>query len=89
MLGDADCEPPYRRALLTAMEASILRQGARERDFMVSHPWFLFLFSDCRLGLCVLDSALLVIGWTLLGRLLLALGLGAKLAGENVGGRMF
>lgn len=45
VLGDADTANfPYRRALVTAMEASILRQGARERDFIVSHPCFLFLF---------------------------------------------
>ena len=92
VLGDADTANfPYRRALLTAMEASIVRQGARERDFIVSHPWFLFLFLTVASASCVLASALLAIGWTRLGRLLLALGLGAKLAGENVAiwGRMF
>ena len=45
VVGDADTANfCYRRALLTAMEASILRQGARQRDFIVSLPWFLFLF---------------------------------------------
>ena len=49
VVGDADTANfRYRRALLTrgltAMEASIRRQGARQRDFIVSHPWFLFLF---------------------------------------------
>jgi hypothetical protein len=84
VLGDADtANVPYRRALVTAMEASILRQGARERDFIVSHPWFLFLFLTVASASCVLASASLVIGCTLLGRLLLALGLGAKLAGER------
>jgi hypothetical protein len=85
VVGDADTANfRYRRALLTAMEASILRQGARERDFIVSHPWFLFLFLAVASASCVLASALLVIGWALLGRLLLAVGWGAKLAGENV-----
>ena len=91
VVGDADTANfRYRRALLTAMEASILRQGARERDFIVSHPWFLFLFLAVA-SACVLASELLVIGWVRRGRLLLPLGLGAKLADENVAiwGRMF
>jgi hypothetical protein len=94
--GDADTANfRYRRALLTrgltAMEASILRQAARQRDFIVSHPWFLFLFLAVASASCVLASALMAIGWALRGRLLLALGLEAKLAGENVAiwGRMF
>ena len=71
VVGDADTANfCYRRALLTAMESSILRQGARERAVASAS--------------CVLASALLVIGWALLGGLLLAVGLGAKLAGENV-----
>ena len=71
VLGDADTANfRYRRALLTAMEASILRQGARERAVASAS--------------CVLASALLVIGWALLGRQVLAVGLGAKLPGENV-----
>ena len=86
VVGDADTRNfHYRRALLTrgltAMEASILRQGARQ---IVSHPWFPFLFLAVASASCVLASALLVIGWALLGGLLLAVGLGAKLAGENV-----
>ena len=92
VVGDADTANfRYRRALLTAMEASILRQGARQRDFIVSHPWFLFLFLAVASASCVLASALLVIGWVRRGRLLLPLGLGAKLADENVAiwGRMF
>ena len=95
VVGDADTANfRYRRALLTrgltAMEASILRQGARQRDFIVSHPWFLFLFLAVA-SACVLASELLVIGWVRRGRLLLPLGLGAKLADENVAiwGRMF
>ena len=91
VVGDADTANfCYRRALLTAMEASILRRGARQRDFIVSHPWFLFLFLAVA-SACVLASELLVIGWVRRGRLLLPLGLGAKLADENVAiwGRMF
>ena len=91
VVGDADTANfCYRRALLTAMESRILRQGARQRDFIVSHPWFLFLFLAVA-SACVLASELLVIGWVRRGRLLLALGLGAKLADENVAiwGRMF
>jgi len=91
VVGDADTANfCYRRALLTAMESSILRRGARQRDFIVSHPWFLFLFLAVA-SACVLASELLVIGWVRRGRLLLALGLGAKLADENVAiwGRMF
>ena len=91
VVGDADTANfCYRRALLTAMESSILRQGARQRDFIVSHPWFLFLFLAVA-SACVLASELLVIGWVRRGRLLLPLGLGAKLADENVAiwGRMF
>ena len=81
VVGDADTANfRYRRAL-TAMEASILRQGARERDFIVSHPWFPFLFLAVASASCVLASAFLVIGWALLARLFLAVGLGAKLAG--------
>ena len=77
-LGDANTANfHYRCALLTATEAGILRQGARERDFIVPHPWFPFLFLAVASASCVLASALLVIGWTLPGRLLLALGLGA------------
>jgi hypothetical protein len=77
-LGDAHTANfPYRCALLTATEARILRQGARESDFIVSHPWFRFLFLTVASASCVLASALLVVGWTLPGRLLLALGLGA------------
>ena len=89
VLGDADTANfPYRRALLTAMEASIVRQGARQ---IVSHPWFPFLFLAVASASCVLASALMAIGWALRGRLLLPLGLGAKLADENVAiwGRMF
>ena len=88
VVGDADTANfCYRRALLTAMEASILRQGARQ---IVSHPWFPFLFLAVA-SACVLASELLVIGWVRRGRLLLPLGLGAKLADENVAiwGRMF
>ena len=91
VVGDADTANfCYRRALLTAMESSILRRGARQRDFIVSHPWFLFLFLAVA-SACVLASELLVIGWVRRGRLLLPLGLGAKLADENVAiwGRMF
>ena len=91
VVGDADTANfRYRRALLTAMESSILRRGARQRDFIVSHPWFLFLFLAVA-SACVLASELLVIGWVRRGRLLLPLGLGAKLADENVAiwGRMF
>lgn len=77
-LGDANTANfRYRCALLTATEAGILRQGARESDFIVSHAWFRFLFLTVGSASCVLASALLVIGWTLPGRLLLALGLGA------------
>jgi hypothetical protein len=65
------------------MESSILRQGARQRDFIVSLPWFLFLLLAVA-SACVLASELLVIGSVRRGRLLLALGLGAKLADENV-----
>ena len=92
VVGDADTANfRYRRALLTAMEASILRQGARERDFIVSHPGFLFLFLAFASDSCVPASALPVIGWALLGRLLLAVGLGETLADDNVAiwGRMF
>ena len=92
VVGDADTANfCYRRALLTAMEASILRQGARERDFIVSHPGFLFLFLAFASASCVPASALPVIGWALLGRLLLAVGLGETLADDNVAiwGRMF
>lgn len=79
VVGDANTANfRYRRALLTAMEASILRQGARERDFIVSHPWFPFLFLAVASASCVLASAFLVIGWALLARLLLAVGLGAS-----------
>jgi len=91
VVGDADTANfCYRRALLTAMESSILRRGARQRDFIVSHPWFLFLFLAVA-SACVLASELLVIGWVRRGRLLLPLGLGAKIADENVAiwGRMF
>lgn len=92
VVGDADTANfCYRRALLTAMEASILRQGARERDFIVSLPWFPFLFLAVASASCVLASAFLVIGSVRRGPLLLALGLGAELADENVAiwGRMF
>lgn len=92
VVGDADSANfCYRRALLTAMEASILQQGARERDFIVSHPWFPFLFLAVASASSVLASAFLIIGWALLARLLLAVGLGAKLADENLAiwGRMF
>ena len=92
VLGDAETATfRYRRALLTPMEASILRQGARERDFIVSHPGFLFLFLAFASASCVPASALPVIGWALLGRLLLAVGLGETLADDNVAiwGRMF
>lgn len=91
VVGDADTANfCYRHALLTAMESSILRQGLRQRDFIVSLPWFLFLFLAVA-SACVLASELLVIGSVRRGRLLLALGLGAKLADENVAiwGRMF
>ena len=73
VVGDADTANfCYRRALLTAMESSILRRGARQRDFIVSHPWFLFLFLAVA-SACVLASELLVIGWVRRGRLLLSL----------------
>jgi hypothetical protein len=52
VLGDADTANfRYRRSLLTATEVRILRQGARERNLIVSHRWFLLLFSACRFGL--------------------------------------
>ena len=76
-LGDPDtANLSHCHALLTAREARVLRRGVQEWKFISSHSWLRLLLLSASAVACAGAVKLLLVGWNLPGRLLLAFGMG-------------